>query len=450
MAKSSRIPDLYDILSSADDYRLKQFLRKYATRNLTLEVRLRAHLIRETQGQKGVNKYGQVLGLLIKHNIHGTIRLTKRSVQLLSEVCQLFLEYQEELLHEGALRDTWEASEAMISQLHVFMDKYHGPDERLVEILVAAYGNLQGLLQQSPAPELRDDVYDMLMKLIDRNPHVIYDLDYNAIISLVYAAPSSPEKDKILSRVLDRVMDPGLLTHQQWKYWCAMLVKIPWSTPQALQRVSHEHLYDVAHLINVSRDRAALRRLIEFFPVPDALPGPHFVQWMRWKFELAEQFSGIDEIREAGLTLLALDPTIQTYRKLRASVSFDLLRPALSTINIPDETRADIYAEESLWDEVIQIALSASSPEIIIRYAEDLGNHTEQFEPATLEIALGYAEHHVGETCAEMIDQLLHTINAERRTGFAQTLLDTLRARFPGRFDGLKVSKRIPRKPYFA
>jgi hypothetical protein len=64
-------------------------------------------------------------------------------------------------------------------------------------------------------------------------------------------------------------------------------------------------------------------------------------------------------------------------------------------------------------------------------------------------VALEYAGHHVGETCVTMIDQLLHAIGTESRGAFAQTLLDTLRAQFPGRFDGLKVSKRIPRKPYF-
>jgi hypothetical protein len=329
------------------------------------------------------------------------------------------------------------------------MDKYHGPDERLVEILIMAYGNLQALLQQSPAPELRDDLYESLITLIDRNPHVIYDLDYNAVMSLVHTSPGGPDKDQILTRAIERVGEPGMLSHQQWKYWCAMLVKIPWSTPEALSHVTHEHLYDVAHLINVSRDRTALRRLIEFFPAPDSLPAPHFVQWMRWKFELAEQFSGIDGIRAAGINLLALDPTILTYRRLRASVSFDLIRPALTGISIPEDARADIYAEELEWDEVLAIALRTSSPEIIIRYAEDLSQLSEKFESATLDIAVEYATHHVGSNCVAMIDELLHALKKSGNSTFAKVLLDKLQTQFPGRFNELKVANKKAAKRGF-
>src|SRR5690606_16197882 len=159
--------------------------------------------------------------------------------------------------------------------------------DRLHVTLHHVYSYLEALIRQQPAPVLLDDIRKGLTDLAMRNPHVIYDLDHNVITCLYQSAQTTKDQEDVREILRYKISDPGVPFPLQHRYWCAMVMILPGSMTEPLQYLTELQLYEIAHLLNTSGMREALKRLVETFPESDRLPPPQALQWTRWKFEFA-------------------------------------------------------------------------------------------------------------------------------------------------------------------
>ena len=432
MKKQSQVPALIEVLHAAHPDSLIAFLKKQAGRSLALEIKLRTALIRETQVAEGVNKYGQILGLLIKHNVHGRVRLTKRSMQLLREVCESFTTLQEQLLQEGELREAWECCIPMITQLQMLMDRYHGPDEKLVSLLTLCYGHVELILELSPAPELRQDIHQAIFHTASRSPHAIYDLRHNAVNTLFYSARDPRQRSEVMDLINTCVKDP-MVSSLQRKYWGAMLLKAPGATAATLNALSQDERYDIGYLLSAVGERAALKRLVQLFPVLDQLGRPASAQWARWKFDIALEEGMAATIRETGIELLHLDHQIATFQRMRAHLSFDALSDSLSTL--PADLLCAIYAGEDQWKRLDSVVRTEHDPVLLLPYIGPLAEHSSDFVTLVKDLVLHYVAHHGGPQCALMLSQLYDALKANQKGNLASEIAILLATHYPDRFD---------------
>ncbi len=441
MPERHDIPDLKDIIDNADTEVLRTFLKKQATRNTALALKLRAHLVAGIDSLKGVNKYGQVLGLLVHHDVQGTIHLTKRSLQILRDICEDFIKLLYQHLQEGELREAWEAAYAVIFHLHLLMDKYQGPDQKLIAILSESYVHVLGLLQLNPAPELRQSIYASLYEIVSRNHHVIYDIGNNAITCIIQSASDIHERKHISELMAEKVLKADEVVDTQRKLWSALLLKIPDTRFDLKSRISKKYVYDIAHLLHAANDSVSLSRLLKLFAPPEDLTLSQQKQWLKWKFDLALQSGNQADIQESGWEFLRLDEDINIYRKMRSATSTSKLSADLLSPDISDDLRSEIYAEEHQWDDFLSLLRKSGSLPMLIRHCKDVVHHAEDPETLIHEVSFAYAVHNGGPKSTEQISLLMETLHSLRYTKLAGNLAEQLRLDFPGRFDDVWKAK---------
>ncbi len=439
MIHPSNIPDLQVILDAARDTALKEFLLKQARRNLALEVKIRTFLINQTEVPPGVNKYGQVLSLIVRHNVHGVIRLTKRSIQLLREVIQHFVRIQQNLLEEGELREAWTACSAVLSNLHLFMDKYHGPDPKLVELLSACYTQVRALLHQMPAPELRADVFAMLYASCNKTSYCIYDVKENGIVCLIHAAADAQEHAAAYDLVRQKC-EGAQISQLQRKYWYAMLLQFPAGDMSVFKDLYDDNLYEIAVLLDSARDKKALFRLLEAVSLQETLSPVQLRQWARWKFDLAMELGDITQKCIACVALLLLDTDMHLYSRLRKSVSYPQFRSFIENDNVPESLKAEIYVAESDWNVFEALVTTTGSLPLLANYCAMLAEHAMSFEDLIRNIPVTYVAHHGGPQCAELLQKLIDTLRHIGHPDLAQVVYEDVLENYPGRFESLHIA----------
>ncbi|HLF63388.1 MAG TPA: hypothetical protein VI603_06535 [Saprospiraceae bacterium] len=442
MPESYDIPDLKEIIDNADVEVLRTFLWKQARRNSALALKLRAHLVEGIESPASVNKYSQVLGLLVHHNVHGTIRLTRRSIQILRDICDHFVKLQAKYLQEGELRNAWEVGYAVISHLHILMDKYQGPDPKLITILTDCYAHVLELLNHFPAPELKQSIYSALHDIAHRRHHVIYDLNYNAITCLIHATSGTSGRKDISDLILEKLSQTDESQEANRKLWSALLLKIPHALVDYHKHISPEQVYDIAHLLNAAQDSDALSKLLHAFHPPQTLSSTQHLQWAKWKFDLALQSANAKDIRTYGWELLKLDQDMLTYRRIKSATATPFLSAHLSEQDISDELRGEIFAEEQQWDALKEVIRKSSSMPMLIRHCEHLLYEAGESDTLIEEVTHAYAVHHGGPKSIEQIALLMETLERLKQDALASHLAEVLKTDFPGRFDSVLKMKR--------
>lgn len=440
MRKRGHIPELKDLIDQADADLLRSFLWKQAKRSSSLDLKLRAYLVEDIDPSPGVNRYGQVISLLVRHDVHGTIRLTRRSIQILRDICEHFISLQSKHLQQGELRNAWEAGIAVIGHIHMLMDKYHGPDTKLIAVLTECYAHIITLLRLHPAPELVQNIYADLKELTSRSHHVIYDLDHNAIISMIQASSAVTDMQDIADLVIGKINSADASEDAMLKTWCALLLKIPLTEIDLRTYIRHDLVYDVAHILYASKDYDALARLLRAFSPHGSLTQGQQLQWTKWNFEIALQSGSPKDIQTYGLQLLQLDQNVNTYRKIREVVPQKVLHAQLQTLQISDDLLGSIYAEEQEWDFLAEHLRKTSSMLLLTAQCAGILENVPDAEVLIEDVVNAYTTHHGGPKSVEEVSRFIELLVQLKQIALAGTLADTLRTEFPGRFDeALKI-----------
>lgn len=445
MAEQHDIPDLKDIIEDADADLLRAFLWKQAKRNNALALKLRADLVDGIESLRGVNKFSQVLGLLVHHDVQGTIRLTKRSIQLLQDICEHFVRLIHRYLQEGELRNAWDASYATVSHLHMLMDKYHGPEQKLIQILSECYQCLLDIHLRNPAPELKQNMFEALKMIAQKSHHVIYDVNFNTITCLIQSASDIDEYHEITNLVVEKIRTVSSNEPQQ-KLWQALLLKIPFTDVEISAQIKASDAYDIAYLLHASNDTLAISRLLNVFELPRELSIGQQKQWQKWKFEFDLQNGTGYDIQNSGWNLLALDQDLDLYLRMReaAGASFDFARIGIA--NISDDFKGEIYAYEQDWDAFAIVLQQSASLPLLINYCKDILRNVNDPESLIYDVTAAYAEHHVGTQTIEHVALVLETIRGLRYEDLVVSIAERLKTEFPGRFDEMRLKKKAGRR----
>ncbi len=437
MAEPRDIPDLESIIDATDAGHLRAFIMKQVRHNTTMEIRLRAHLIDSVDSPESVNKYGQVLGMLVRHNVHGKIRLTKRSLQLLRDICAHFVKLQAQYLQQGEFRNAWEVGNAVISYAHVLMDTYHGADAKLCASLSDCYLHVTKLLQNFPAPELKQKIYASLIEIVSRKQHTIYDLRYNAITCLLWVASDEEEYREISAQVENRVSQSVSAVNTEQLMWHALIWKIPNIQAVAHAHLSAEQIFSIAYLLHAAGETPSLWKMLSTLPAPSGMTTNQATQWARWKFDLALESGNTDKIKTSGWQLIALDQDANTYHKLKAALSPSMRPITLPREGISNPLRCAIYAEERQWAALeMLISEHLLLPELTV-YSGELIKHSDTARDMVLDVAVAYASQYGGADALDQLSTLIDTLKTQGQDALASSVSRRLINDFPDRFDVL-------------
>lgn len=445
MTEQHDIPDLQDIIEDANADVLRAFLWKQARRNNALALKLRADLVDGMESPPGVNKFSQVIGLLVHHDVQGTIRLTKRSIQLLQDICEQFVRLMYRYLQEGELRNAWDAGYAIVSHLHMLMDKYHGPEQRLISILSECYQHLLGIHLYNPAPELKQNMFDALRTIAQKSHHVIYDVSFNAFTCLIQNASDIEEYREITGLAIEKIQTAVPGTSQQ-KFWQALLLKIPFADIDITAQIHRSDAYDIAYLLHASNDTLALSRLLSVFDLPRELSTGQQKQWLKWKFEFDLQHGTAIDIQNSGWALLSLDEDLDLYLRMREATGARFFSAEIGTAHLSDEFRAKIYAFEKDWNAFTATLRNSTSLPLLIQYCKEILHNVDDPESLIFDVTSAYAEHHVGPQTIEQVTLLLETIRALHDEELVASIARRLKTAFPGRFETMKLKNKAGRR----
>lgn len=434
MAKPYNLPDLKELIQSADAGLLRIFLWKHLKRNNQSSIRLRAFLIDTTDSPPGTNKYAAVLGLLVAHDIHGTIRLTRRSIQLLRDVCSHFTDVQEQSLQSGALRDAWEAGWAVCSHLHVYLDRQAAADPDLVAVLSRAYQLLEQCFALFPAPELRRDIYTSMHDLIARRHYRLYDIRHNAVTLLLLAAADADDRAQVHETIAAHARRHDDTDYRQRILWYAMMYIADGDV--ALVSPEPELCYDIVQLLHGLQHHTAMDRLLRQCPDPVLQTPAQQRQWARWQFDFALRSGEQSLILRHGLALLSRDHDLQTYRRLRTAVTGEI---DLSPVHLPVDLVGAIYANDKNWSDLARLIADTGAMHLLIRFAEDLLAHMENAAHYLITTVTVYVENHGGTQCIDLVMQLRDRLRALGKGDVAAQLMHHLNTEFPDRFDGVAI-----------
>jgi hypothetical protein len=151
-----------------------------------------------------------------------------------------------------------------------------------------------------------------------------------------------------------------------------------------------------------------------------------------------------ESILECGKALLVLDPDIRTYRKIKDAFHGEDLHQTIVHFDIPEELRAEIYAEELDWMGLVKLIQRTSSLPILIQHCTPLLEHSEETVDLIEDTMLAYLLQTGGSTAITQINRLFDTLKLLNRRELISRISQRITDEFPGRFeDVLKPGRKV-------
>jgi len=434
-------------LEQADLFALRSFLRKEASRNKFLGIKLKSTFIESITLDDGRNKFDALLSELIREDQYGIVVLTKREIKLLSDVCTSLLELSTKFFANEALRDDYNLLIVMLRKLHRYLDKV---EEKPIELLLKlneVYEHLSILLRADVAPELKDDIFSDGMRLLGRSYYTLHDVERNMIAILLKAHTVSSQVHAI-KKVLEPKISSLTNTDQVlWSTWYAIITDLVKTSPDLVllhQVLTHQDIYHVAKKLKALGYNEAQSTWMNLFDRHINLSRPKSLEWDSWRFRSSLRMHNEEGILSSGMRLLLQTENKEVYREIKSHYPsrkdiINRLRDHASPALL-----GEILVFEEDWQELENLIRAELDIDILLAYLHHICAHSKTaFETISM-VVQHFVRHFAGASCRDGLSSVIFRLDDLGYSAIARRLSDTIDAEFPGRFAridfGLNIS----------
>jgi hypothetical protein len=204
VVKKAKVLSVNQILKEINPDELSNFIRSYASKDPKFNIALKANFARKINLVSNKDKYKQVLDLIIKPATSSSYKISSVSI---NQYLYIALDYLEQFKDSVSINQYLEAYyilSALLIKNAYALYYIKNRSEKLLAFDKECHKNLDLLLNTDLAPELRQNILEMILELGQRSYYTIRNLDLNVFAIAHKHAIEQSSKDQVLVALKDK------------------------------------------------------------------------------------------------------------------------------------------------------------------------------------------------------------------------------------------------------